>query len=91
MNGGLSLIPGAVIVAGHSIWSFPGVVLTGFGILLLIKSAVCLLAPDRALHSMAHGGSSPRSFVAGGFMLLIIGVWAWYCLWHGGVIGELGR
>lgn len=83
VNGALSLVPGAMILAGHRVWTFPGVVLTAFGILLLLKSAICLLAPDTALRSMGLGGRSPRSFVTAGVVLIAIGAWAIYCLRHG--------
>src|SRR5262249_31546982 len=58
-NGGLSLIPGAIIVAGHGSWTWPGAVLTGFGWLLVVKGMICLVAPDKALQSMARGAQSP--------------------------------
>jgi hypothetical protein len=82
-NGGLSLAVGAAIVAGHGSWAWPGTVLTAFGWLLVAKGLVCLVAPDKALQSMARGGRSPRGFVAGGFVLLAVGGWACYCLWRG--------
>jgi len=83
VNGGLSLAPGAAIVAGHGSWAWPGAVLTGFGWLLVAKGFVCLLAPDRALRSMARGADSPRGFVAAGVLSLAVGGWAGYCLWRG--------
>ena len=45
-NGGLSLVTGAAIVAGHGSWAWPGAVLTGFGWLLAAKGAASLLAPN---------------------------------------------
>ena len=81
-NGGLSLITGAVVVAGHGSWAWPGAVLTGFGWLLVVKGLFCLLSPDMALRSMARGAESPRGFVAAGTTSLAIGAWACYCLWH---------
>jgi hypothetical protein len=80
MNGILSLIPGAVILAGHRTWVFPGVVITGYGCLLLLKAAVCLLAPDAALRSMQRGAKSPRSFVAAGIVAMALSAWSFYCL-----------
>jgi hypothetical protein len=82
-NGALSLAPGAMIVAGHGSWSWPGAVLTGFGWLLVAKGLVCLLAPDKALRSMSHGASAPRGFVVAGLLALALGGWACYCLVHG--------
>jgi hypothetical protein len=81
INGTLTLIPGAALVATHRSWEWPAAVLTGFGWLLVGKGFVCLLAPDLALRSMARGAASPRGFVVGGVLLLVIGAWACYCLW----------
>ena len=81
-NGGLSLVTGAAIVAGHGSWAWPGAVLTGFGWLLAAKGLACLLAPDKALRSMARGAESPRGFVVAGVAALAVGGWACYCLWH---------
>jgi hypothetical protein len=80
LNGALALFPGAVIVAGHGSWAWPGTVLTGFGWLLVAKGAVCCLAPDKALRSMERGGSY-AGFVIAGCLLLALGGWACYCLW----------
>ena len=80
-NGALSLAPGAAIVAGHGSWAWPGAVLTGFGWLLIIKGVVCILAPDKALRSIARGANSPRGFVVAGAVCLVIGGWACYCLY----------
>lgn len=81
-NGGLTLAAGAVVVAGHGSWAWPGAVLTAFGWLLVAKAAICFLTPDRALRSMARGGGSTRSFIPAGLLLLAIAGWASYCLWH---------
>ncbi len=80
-NGGLSLFTGAVIVAGHGSWMWPGAVITGFGWLLVLKGIGALLAPDKALQSMERGSRSPRGFVGAGVTALVIGAWACYCLW----------
>jgi len=82
-NGALSLVPGAVIVAGHGEWSWPGAVLTAFGWLLVFKGLICLVAPDRALRSMERNPSR-AAFVAAGLALMGVGAWAAYCLWLGG-------
>lgn len=83
VNGALSLVMGAAVVAGHGAWSWPGAVLTAFGWLMVLKGAVCFLAPDRALASMGRAPSR-AGFVAGGLALMAIGGWAAYCLWLGG-------
>jgi hypothetical protein len=85
-NGGLSLVPGAAIVAGHWAWSWPGGVLTAFGWLLVAKGLIGLLAPNLALRSMERG-PSPAGFRAGGVLLMAVGAWAGYCFWRGGVSG----
>lgn len=82
INGAMSLIPGAVVVVGHGDWSWPGAPLVAFGWLLLLKGAICFLAPDVALRSMQHGPSR-AGFMIGGFLLLAIGGWAAYCVWIG--------
>ena len=87
VNGGLSLVSGAVIVAGHGSWAWPGAVLTGLGWLLVGKGLISLVAPEKAMQSMARGGESPRGFVAGGLALLAVGGWACYCLWRGAASG----
>ena len=81
LNGALSLFFGAVIVAGHSSWTWPGFVITGFGWLLVAKGVVSLLAPDKALRSMERGANSPQGFVWAGVMALVVGGWASYCFW----------
>jgi len=83
-NGALHLVPGALLVAGHPSWGWPGAVLTGLGWLLVAKAAMCFLAPQRALWSMERGSKSPRGFVVGGLVLLAVGGWACYCLCRGG-------
>lgn len=80
INGGLSLVPGAIIAAAHPIWTWPGIVLTVFGWLMVAKGAICFLAPDKALLSIARGASR-TGFITGGVLLLVVGAWAWYCLW----------
>jgi hypothetical protein len=82
-NGALSLAPGAALVAGHRVWSWPAVVVTVLGWMMVAKGAVCFLAPERALASMARG-SSGRGFRAAGLVLLAVGAWAGYCLWARG-------
>lgn len=83
INGGLSLAVGAAVVAGHGAWSWPGGVLTAFGWLSVLKGAICFIAPDAGLRSMARA-PSPSRFKAGGAALMAIGGWAGYCLWHAG-------
>jgi len=81
-NGGLSLAVGAVVVAGHGSWAWPGGVLTAFGWLSVAKGVVCFLAPDRMLRSMEWAGRSPRGFVGAGAVLVAAGAWACFCPGH---------
>jgi hypothetical protein len=83
VNGAVTLVPGALIVAGHPYWRWPGALLTGFGWLLVAKAMVCFLAPPLALRSMRRGSVSPRGFVVGGVAMLAIAGWACYCLFSG--------
>lgn len=82
INGGVNLVPGAAYIATHPVWSGPAVVLTVLGWLLVLKGAVCFLAPDLALRSMARGGAGHgRGFAAGGLVLLGVAGVLGYALW----------
>ncbi|MDG3007369.1 hypothetical protein [Paludisphaera mucosa] len=70
LNGGLSLFTGAALVAFHPVWKGLAMALTILGWMLVLKGAVCFLAPDAALRSM--GKASDRGFAAGGVVLLIV-------------------
>ena len=83
INGAIHLFPGAAIVACHRSWAWPGAVLTALGWLMVVKSAVCFLMPEKALRSIEFGIRSPRNFVIAGVMTLAIGAWACFCLWAG--------
>ena len=84
VNGGLSLAPGAVYVAAHPVWSGPGVVLTIFGWLLVLKGAFCFLVPGLALRSMGKAGAgTEREFIPAGLVLLGVAGVLGYVLWAG--------
>jgi hypothetical protein len=83
VNGAIHLVPGAVVIAGHPDWSWPGAPLTALGWLLVVKGTTCFLAPDLALRSMERAPSRP-GFAAAGVVLLAIGAWAGYCAWQRG-------
>ena len=84
MNGALSLIPGAVFVAVHHVWSGPAIVITLLAWLLLIKGTLCFLVPDLALRSLAKAGTyRGRQFAVGGLFLWAIAAAAGYALWGG--------
>ncbi len=75
--------PALILVTGHQVWRGPGVILTVFGWLLLIKSAVSLLAPGIGLRSMAISRRGPRAFVSGGLFLICVGLSAfWAAQWR---------
>jgi hypothetical protein len=61
-NGGINLVPGAVFVAAHSVWSGPATVLTVLGWLMVLKGAVCLLAAARRSAKRRNGYSSTVSW-----------------------------
>jgi hypothetical protein len=84
LNGGLNLVPGAVYVAAHPVWSGPAVVLTLLGWLLVLKAAVCFLAPNLALRSMGRAGAgNGRAFAVAGLLLLAVAGVVGYVLWAG--------
>lgn len=79
INAQFTLIPDLLIVALHPVWSGPAIVLTIYGWLLLLKSAVILLAPSYGLRSMemAEGG---KKCLAAGLGLLIVSGFSFYAL-----------
>lgn len=83
-NGGLSLVPGAVIVAVHPVWTGAAVVLTLLGWLMVAKGGICFLVPELALKSMARAGAGTgREFVVGGVLLLAVAGVLVFVLWVG--------
>ncbi len=68
------LWPALVVVTLHQVWSGPGVLLTLFGWMLLVKCTVALLLPQIGLRSMAMAQRGPAMFVAGGTLLMVIGL-----------------
>jgi hypothetical protein len=83
-NGGLSLILGAAFVVAHPVWSGPAVVLTVLGWAMVLKGAICFLAPSMALRSMGKAGAgNGRGFVVGGALLLAVAGVLGYVLWVG--------
>ncbi len=83
-NGSFNLVPGAAFVAAHPVWSGPAVVLTILGWLLVLKGAICFLAPSLALRSMERAGEGKvGEFAVAGFVLLTIAAILGYVLWRG--------
>jgi hypothetical protein len=84
INGGMSLIPGALFVAAHPVWYGPGAALTVFGWLLVLKGTICFLAPGLALRGMGKAGAGAgREFIFGGVLLLGFAGVVGYALWAG--------
>src|SRR5204862_6238959 len=49
ISGAISLVPGAAFIAAHWVWTWPAARLTVLGCALVLKGAVCFLAPNVAL------------------------------------------
>ena len=81
VNGIIAGVPGLIIVIGHRVWSWPWVLLTMLGWLLVAKATLCFLVPDRALKSMDFGARSRAGFVVAGLLLLSVGLLACCGLW----------
>jgi hypothetical protein len=72
-NGFTSLAFGSVVVAFHPVWSGIPLVLTVFGVLNLVKAAVCFLFPEVALRSMQRVSlERSREFVVAGVVSLVV-------------------
>ena len=72
-NGFLSLTAGSLIFGFHRVWSGIPLVLTVFGILNILKAAVCFLFPSRAMRSMQRVSlARSREFVVAGVFSLAI-------------------
>ncbi|MGL4439671.1 MAG: hypothetical protein ACRCUE_10375 [Bosea sp. (in: a-proteobacteria)] len=68
------LWPALIVVTLHQVWSGPGILLTLYGWLLLVKCAVSLLLPQIGLRSMAMAQRGPATLVVGGILLVSIGL-----------------
>lgn len=76
MNGFLGLSFGSIIVAFHNVWSGPGMVLTIFGWLVLLKASISFVAPKVSMRAF-NRISVERSWVfipPGVIILLMAGV-----------------
>jgi len=81
-NAFLSLFPGTLIVAFHSVWSGGALLLTLLGWAWVAKGAIALLWPEWGLRSMArvqHANS--RWFVVPGVGFVVIAAVLLYSLW----------
>ena len=84
INGGLSLLPGAALVAAHPVYAGPAIIVTLLGWALVLKGSVCLVAPSVALRGMAAAADTAaagRRFIAAGILALAIAAGAAYALW----------
>ena len=84
INGAISLVPGAAFVGAHWVWTGPAAALTVLGCLMVLKGAVCFLAPAVALRSMAKGAADTGpKYRIGGVVLLSFAALLGYVLWAG--------
>ena len=77
----LELWPALIIVALHQVWSGPGILLTIYGWLLLIKCIISVLVPQIGLRSLALAQKGDTSFIVAGAMLIAVGASAGLALW----------
>jgi hypothetical protein len=72
--GGLHLLFGAIIVAGHAVWSGVPTLLTILGWGWTLKGALYLWFPEVGLRSMARvDPEKPRGFVVAGLVMITVG------------------
>lgn len=83
-HGFLSLWFGSVVAGFYRVWSGPGLVLTLWGWLLILKAAHGFLFPDAALRSLRKVSlESSWKFVPAGVVYLAVACPIAYRLWHG--------
>ena len=70
----LELWPALLIVVFHRVWTWPAVLLTAYGHLLLIKIVLSLLVPSIGLRSLGLADKNDNSFRVGGVILVAFGV-----------------
>ena len=81
LNGMLSLMVGSIILALHHSWNGTGAVLTFIGWAQVLKAAVSLILPHKAMRSLERVSPSRAwEFQAGGVLFLIVSAviaWDW--------------
>ena len=83
-NGFLTLLTGSLIVAFHPVWSWPGVLLTIMGYLMLLKSLVVFLRPDWGMRSMAQvTPETSRKIAVAGVLFIAFAGFLGYSVWRG--------
>ena len=71
----VELWPALVIVSLHQVWWGPGIVLTLYGWAQFAKVWLALLAPEIGMRSMGLAETKgTRGFIAGGVMLIVVGL-----------------
>jgi hypothetical protein len=79
-NGFLSLSAGAMIVAGHNVWTGLPTILTVMGWLYVLKSLVTFVLPEMALRSMGKvRANNSHIFILPGVAMIALGLTVAYC------------
>ncbi len=75
LNGLVSLAIGGPIVLVHNVWSGPAVLLTLFGWMLVLESALCLLFPGAGLAGLIEIEEATRARILQftGLILVVVG------------------
>ncbi len=82
VNGSLSMITGALIVAFHNVWTWPAALLTALGWSFVLKAVVSFLRPDWALKSMSRVGlDNSYQFIFPGLIMVAVSVVLAYASW----------
>jgi hypothetical protein len=78
VNGGMTLVTGAVVVSFHNVWNGLPVVLTIIGWLWVVKGTLCLLQPKLGIRSMSLVSleTANRFAIPGIGLVLLAGVLA---------------
>ncbi|MEM7663521.1 MAG: hypothetical protein AAF292_14860 [Pseudomonadota bacterium] len=75
----LELWPAVLIVLFHQDWTLPGIVITVYGHLLMLKVTLSLLYPALGLRSLQQADrSGPLAFLFAGLALILIGLLCGY-------------
>ena len=78
-NGFLSLWFGALIVAFHSVWTWPAIVITLLGYGQVVKALIAFVAPQVSMRGFARVSQERKQeFVYAGFGMLAISAICWY-------------